>query len=161
MGDASGDGGGPLTGEAAEQLNLDAFIAQGLDYREKGSGFERLTRLLALRLGATRLDELADLPAEAVGHRLGAYGAAVRRRARGEDHSLFAARTPPPELDAQVPFEPPLDSVEAITLERAAELLAERRSKGPAKRASKRTAKKTTAKKSTAKKTTKKAAKKS
>jgi DNA topoisomerase I len=44
------------------------------------------------------------------------------------------------------------DSVEAITLERAAELLAERRAKGPAKKAAKRGAKKTT------KKTTKKTA---
>ncbi len=44
------------------------------------------------------------------------------------------------------------DSVEAITLERAAELLAERRAKGPAKKAAKRGG---------AKKTTKKAAKKS
>jgi DNA topoisomerase-1 len=53
------------------------------------------------------------------------------------------------------------DTVEAITLERAAELLAERRSKGPAKKAAKRGAKKTTKKttKKTAKKTTKKAAK--
>jgi Zn-dependent protease with chaperone function len=33
-------------GQAAGELNLDAFIAQGLDYREKGSGFEKLTRLL-------------------------------------------------------------------------------------------------------------------
>jgi Zn-dependent protease with chaperone function len=33
-------------GESAGQLNLDAFIAQGLDYRDKGSGFEKLTRLL-------------------------------------------------------------------------------------------------------------------
>jgi DNA topoisomerase-1 len=47
------------------------------------------------------------------------------------------------------------DSVEAITLERAAELLAERRAKGPAKKAAKRTTRKS------AKKTTKKAAKKS
>ena len=46
------------------------------------------------------------------------------------------------------------DTVEAITLERAAELLAERRERGPAKKAAKRGAKKT------AKKTTKKAAKK-
>ena len=52
------------------------------------------------------------------------------------------------------------DTVEAITLERAAELLAERRERGPAKKAAKKTAKKTTAKK-TAKKSTKKAAKKS
>ncbi len=50
------------------------------------------------------------------------------------------------------------DTVEAITLERAAELLAERREKGPAKKAAKRGAKKAPAKKSTAKKTTKKAA---
>ena len=56
------------------------------------------------------------------------------------------------------------DSVEAVTLERAAELLAERRAKGPAKKATKKkapakkAAAKKTAKKSTAKKTTKKAA---
>ena len=53
------------------------------------------------------------------------------------------------------------DSVEAITLARAAELLAERREKGPAKKTAKKTAKtakrapkKTTAKKTSAKKTT-------
>jgi protein ImuB len=70
---------------------------------------------LLRRLGLHTLGDLADLPGEAVTHRLGAYGAAVRRRARGEDPSLFNARTPPPELDAEVHFEPPLDSVEAIT----------------------------------------------
>ncbi len=55
------------------------------------------------------------------------------------------------------------DTVEAMTLERAAELLAERRAKGPAKKAAKKRAPaKKTAKKSTAKKTAaKKAAKKS
>ena len=41
-----------------------------------------------------------------------------------------------------------------LTLERAAELLAERRAKGPAKKAAKKGAKKATAKKATAKKTT-------
>jgi DNA topoisomerase I len=54
------------------------------------------------------------------------------------------------------------DSVESITIERAAELLAERRAKGPAKKAAKKGAKKApakkAAKKSAAKKTTKKAA---
>ena len=52
------------------------------------------------------------------------------------------------------------DTVEAITLERAAELLAERREKGPAKKAAKKGAKKTAKKttKKSAKKTTKKAA---
>jgi DNA topoisomerase-1 len=48
------------------------------------------------------------------------------------------------------------DTVESITLERAAELLAERRERGPAKKAAKKAAKKTT--KKAAKKTTKKAA---
>ncbi len=52
------------------------------------------------------------------------------------------------------------DDESSITIERAAELLAERRAKGPAKKAAKKGAKKSTAKKS-AKKTTKKTAKKS
>ncbi|HEX8781548.1 MAG TPA: type I DNA topoisomerase [Nocardioides sp.] len=46
------------------------------------------------------------------------------------------------------------DTVEAITLERAAELLQERRDKGPAKKTAKKGAKKAQAKKSTAKKST-------
>jgi Zn-dependent protease with chaperone function len=33
-------------GEAADELNLDAFVAQGMDYSEAGTGLERLTRLL-------------------------------------------------------------------------------------------------------------------
>ena len=54
------------------------------------------------------------------------------------------------------------DSVADVTLERAAELLAERRARGPAKKTAKRGAKKTAAKKSTSKKSTsKKAAEKS
>ena len=53
------------------------------------------------------------------------------------------------------------DSVEDLTLERAAELLAERRARGPAKKAAKKGAKKAPAKKSAAKKTAaKKTAKK-
>jgi DNA topoisomerase-1 len=53
------------------------------------------------------------------------------------------------------------DTVEAITLERAAELLAERREKGPAKKTAKKGAKKTSTKKSAAKKSTTKTVKKS
>jgi len=33
-------------GEAAEELNLDAFIAQGMEYEQKGTGMERLTKLM-------------------------------------------------------------------------------------------------------------------
>lgn len=50
------------------------------------------------------------------------------------------------------------DTIEAMTIERAAELLAERRAKGPAKKTAKKTAKKATAKKATAKKATAKKA---
>ncbi|MCD9154203.1 type I DNA topoisomerase [Aeromicrobium duanguangcaii] len=51
------------------------------------------------------------------------------------------------------------DDIETLTHERAVELLAERRAKGPAKKGAKKTTKKSTAKKTTAKKaTTKKAA---
>src|SRR5688572_7981200 len=82
--------------------------------QDDGARGRELVGLLQ-RLGLRTLGDLADLPGDAVEHRLGTYGATVRRRARGEDPALFAARTPPPELDAQVPFEPPLDSVEAIT----------------------------------------------
>jgi Zn-dependent protease with chaperone function len=33
-------------GEAADDLNLDAFIAQGMEYSDAGSGLERLTKLM-------------------------------------------------------------------------------------------------------------------
>jgi DNA topoisomerase I len=53
------------------------------------------------------------------------------------------------------------DSIEELTLERAAELLAERRAKGPVKKAAKKTAKKSPAKKTAKKTAAKKTAKKS
>lgn len=81
---------------------------------DEGARGRDLVSLLG-RLGLRTLGDLADLPGDAVEHRLGAHGAMVRRLARGEDSRLFAARTPPPELDEDVVFEPPLDSVEAIT----------------------------------------------
>jgi Zn-dependent protease with chaperone function len=39
-------------GEAAEDLNLNAFIAQGMDYSDRGTGLDKLTRLLQ-QLGIT------------------------------------------------------------------------------------------------------------
>jgi Zn-dependent protease with chaperone function len=33
-------------GEAADELDLDAFLAQGMEYQERGSGSERITRML-------------------------------------------------------------------------------------------------------------------
>jgi Zn-dependent protease with chaperone function len=39
-------------GEAAEELDLDAFVAQAIEYSERGSGIERLSRIF-LQLGLT------------------------------------------------------------------------------------------------------------
>lgn len=99
----------PADGSAPFLRGLPVHVLQ-----DDGARGRDLVGLLQ-RLGLRTLGDLADLPGDAVEHRLGSYGAAVRRRARGEDPTLFAARTPPPELDAEVAFEPPLDSVEAIT----------------------------------------------
>jgi Zn-dependent protease with chaperone function len=81
-------------GEATDQLNLDAFIAQGLDYREKGSGLERLTRLF-IDLGIThpmpvrRIHELLKWVREGEYDRI-VDGAYIKR---GEE--------PPPREEAQ------------------------------------------------------------
>ncbi|MCY7396986.1 MAG: DNA polymerase Y family protein, partial [Nocardioides sp.] len=69
---------------------------------------------LLRRLGLSTLGDLAALPGDAVQHRFGRYGSQVWQRVQGQDRSLFSARTPPPELSAEVAFEPPLDSVEAV-----------------------------------------------
>ncbi|WP_460436280.1 DNA polymerase Y family protein [Angustibacter speluncae] len=74
----------------------------------------RETAGLLRRLGLSTLGDLADLPKDAVLQRLGSYGERVWRRTHGDDPALFAPRTPPPELTAEVGFETPLDSVEAV-----------------------------------------------
>ena len=74
---------------------------------------------LLQRLGLRRLGDLAALPARDVLTRFGAYGAKVHRLARGVDPVEPATRTPPPDLVREVPFEPPLASVEAVVLQRA------------------------------------------
>jgi protein ImuB len=70
---------------------------------------------LLQRLGLRSLGDLAVLPARDVLTRFGAYGAKVHRLARGVDLLQPATRKPPPDLDAEVVFEPALASVEAIS----------------------------------------------
>ena len=99
----------PPTGSAdfLRPLPLEALEADGPQGREVVS--------LLRRLGLETLGDLADLPGDAVEQRLGRYGRLVWHRARGTDPASFTARTTPPELDLDVAFEPPLDSVEAVT----------------------------------------------
>ncbi len=69
---------------------------------------------LLQRLGIATLGELAALPARDVLTRFGSLGAKVHRLARGVDPVQPATRKPPPDLVAEVAFEPPLASVEAV-----------------------------------------------
>ncbi len=69
---------------------------------------------LLRRLGLRTLGDFARLDGDDVQARFGGYGAKVHRLARGEDGALLGARRPPPDLECQIRFEPPLDNVEAI-----------------------------------------------
>ena len=66
------------------------------------------------RLGLRTLGDLAALPLDSVQDRFGRYGVRIWRSARGESPTRMTPRTPPPDLTAEISFEPPLDSVEAI-----------------------------------------------
>lgn len=87
---------------------------------------------LLQRLGLTTLGHLADLPGADVRARFGAQADWVRRVIHGEGRRPVSGRTPPPDLVAEVVFEPALDSAEAVcfsarqTVERFVRQLAER-----------------------------------
>lgn len=70
---------------------------------------------LLRRLGVETLAALAALPARDVLTRFGSYGAKVHRLARGVDTVQPHGRTPPPDLEVETAFEPPLASVEAVS----------------------------------------------
>jgi protein ImuB len=69
---------------------------------------------LLKRLGLTSLGSLADLRAGDVLARFGREVAWVQRVVRGDGETLLAERTPPPDLEVHVDFEPPLASAETI-----------------------------------------------
>jgi protein ImuB len=98
----------PAGGSASylRDLPVEVLEADGAEGREAVS--------LLRRLGLRTLGDVAALPLDAVQDRFGRYGAQVWRRARGEAPTRMAPRTPPPDLEAQVSFEPALDSVEAV-----------------------------------------------
>ncbi|MDT0200920.1 DNA polymerase Y family protein [Nocardioides sp. AE5] len=71
---------------------------------------------LLRRLGLHTLGDLAALPAGDVQGRFGAYGARIHRLARGDVQGPLAGRVPPPDLDCEVTFEPPLASIETVCM---------------------------------------------
>ncbi|GLI28914.1 DNA polymerase [Agromyces rhizosphaerae] len=72
------------------------------------------TATLLHRLGVRRLGEFAALPADDVLRRFGPTGSLAHDRAAGRDGARVLARTPPPEWDEQVEFEPPLDRIDQL-----------------------------------------------
>ncbi|MEP9385115.1 DNA polymerase Y family protein [Nocardioides sp. KR10-350] len=69
---------------------------------------------LLQRLGLPTLGDLADLPGADVRARFGAQADWVRTVIHGGGARPVAGRTPPPELDCAVDFEPPLSSAETV-----------------------------------------------
>lgn len=69
---------------------------------------------LLWRLGIRTLGDFATLPRVDVRNRFGDEGARLHRLAHGGDTGRLTVRQPPPDLVAQVDFEPPLTSVESV-----------------------------------------------
>jgi protein ImuB len=72
-----------------------------------------LVGLLA-RLGVQTLGEFAAMPDERVRERFGERGIRLHSLAAGRDSQPVQPRTPPPEMEREVAFEPPLEIVDQV-----------------------------------------------
>jgi len=77
-----------------------------------GPGREELTDLL-WRMGIRTIGQFAALSATDVASRFGADGVTAHRFARGEPERGPSGREPPPELEAVLDCDPPIDRVDA------------------------------------------------
>ncbi len=77
-----------------------------------GPGREELTDLL-WRMGIRTIGQFAALSATDVASRFGADGVTAHRLARGEPERGPSGREPPPELDAVLDCDPPIERVDA------------------------------------------------
>jgi DNA topoisomerase-1 len=149
----------PESGEeiTAQNGRYGPYLKKGTDSRSIDSEEKLLTITLEEALEIYKQPKQRGRAAANPGRELGddpATGAKITVKA-----GRFGAYVTDGEYNATIPKS---EDEATITLERAAELLAERRAKGPAKKSTKKTAKKSATKKpatkKTAKKTTKKAA---
>ncbi|MDL5350955.1 DNA polymerase Y family protein [Microbacterium sp. zg-YB36] len=69
---------------------------------------------LLARLGVHTLGQFAAMPAERVGERLGERGIRLHSFASGSDSRPVQPRIPPPELEREVAFEPPLEIADQV-----------------------------------------------
>ncbi len=101
----------PTGGSAAFLRPLPvSVLADTVDGGAEGRELADLLR----RLGLPTLGDFAALRPGEVSNRFGDFGVSVWRRARGTAADELGSRTPPPELECEVGFEPPLDSAEAV-----------------------------------------------
>jgi DNA topoisomerase-1 len=140
----------PADGEeiTAQNGRYGPYLKKGTDSRTLASEEQLLTITLEEALAVYAQPKQRGRTAASPGRELGAdpaTGATIQVKA-----GRFGAYVTDGEYNATIPR---AEDAEQITLERAAELLAERRAKGPAKSAKKAPAKKAAAKKTTAKKT--------
>lgn len=77
------------------------------------SASDDLVGLLA-RLGVQTLGEFAAMTADRVHERFGPRGVRLHTLAGGRDSRLVEPRTPPPELQREVAFEPPLEIADQV-----------------------------------------------
>ncbi|MDX6323743.1 MAG: topoisomerase [Nocardioidaceae bacterium] len=144
----------PESGEeiTAQNGRYGPYLKKGTDSRSLTDEEQLLTITLEEALAVYAQPKTRGRAAASAGRELGddpASGAKILVKA-----GRFGSYVTDGEYNATIPR---AEDEASITLERAAELLAERRAKGPAKKAAKkttRTAKKTTAKKAAAQKTT-------
>ncbi|MET0766773.1 MAG: DNA polymerase Y family protein [Aeromicrobium sp.] len=110
---------------AAEQAARRALAQDSLVVPAGGSGqFLRDLPIDALddadlvgllrRMGLLTLGDFASLPAADVHTRFGTHGALLHRLARGDDAQPISRRQVPPEFEATLMLEPPLELVEPI-----------------------------------------------
>ncbi|VAZ72210.1 DNA polymerase IV [Mycobacterium persicum] len=101
------------------ELGQDARFLSALSIRQlatepslSGPGREELTDLL-WRLGIRTIGQFAALSRTDIASRFGADAVAAHRFARGEPERLPSGREPPPELDAVLDCDPPIDRIDA------------------------------------------------
>ena len=118
-----GAGDGPFTAEQAARATT---VAQPVRIVPPGAAADFLAPLpvtvledpqfahLLARLGVHTLGGFAGMPAERVGERLGPQGLRLHDLAAGRDGSEVRPRTPPPELERELWFDPPVELAEQV-----------------------------------------------
>lgn len=109
----SGGAAGFLAPLSVAVLDIAALGAPMPQRSGRASAQANLVGLLA-RLGVQTLGDFAAMPEERVRERFGDRGVRLHALAGGRDSQPVRPRTPPPELQREVAFEPPLEIADQV-----------------------------------------------